>query len=151
MVIQMRQLINNIKCCRWHSNIPCPIGQPHNMRALQIRIPSKPFLQSGMIKRIIHRARKEMQLHRHTIHCCFKMMKPYIITNFKMSLSIVCYIFSACIHPYIVSIRSTPYCISQKNVVPLHGGIIFLILRQDRKSTRLNSSHSRASRMPSSA
>ena len=24
-----------------------------------------------------------------------------------------------------VSIRSTPYCISQKNVVPLHGGIIF--------------------------
>ena len=29
-----------------------------------------------------------------------------------------------------VSIRSTPYCISQKNIVPLHGGIIFLILRQ---------------------
>ena len=29
-----------------------------------------------------------------------------------------------------VSIRSTPYCIAQKNVVPLHGGIIFLILRQ---------------------
>ena len=26
--------------------------------------------------------------------------------------------------------RSTPYCISQKNVVPLHG-IIFLILRQE--------------------
>ena len=25
-----------------------------------------------------------------------------------------------------VSIRSTPYCISQKNIVPLHGGIIFL-------------------------
>ena len=31
----------------------------------------------------------------------------------------------------IVSIRSTPYCISQKNIVPLHGGIIFLILRQE--------------------
>lgn len=31
---------------------------------------------------------------------------------------------------YVVSIRSTPYCISQKNIVPLHGGIIFLILRQ---------------------
>lgn len=31
----------------------------------------------------------------------------------------------------IVSIRSTPYCIAQKNVVPLHGGIIFLILRQE--------------------
>ena len=30
-----------------------------------------------------------------------------------------------------VSIRSTPYCISQNNVVPLHGGIIFLILRQE--------------------
>ena len=30
-----------------------------------------------------------------------------------------------------VSIRSTPYCISQKNVVPLHGGIIILILRQE--------------------
>lgn len=30
-----------------------------------------------------------------------------------------------------VSIRSTPYCISQKNIVPLHGGIIFLILRQE--------------------
>ena len=30
-----------------------------------------------------------------------------------------------------VSIRSTPYCISQKNVVTLHGGIIFLILRQE--------------------
>lgn len=29
-----------------------------------------------------------------------------------------------------VSIRSTPYCISQKNIVPLHGGIISLILRQ---------------------
>ena len=67
MVIQMRQLINHIKCCRWHSNIPCPIGQTHNMRALQIRIPSKPFLQSSMIDRIIHGARKEMQLYRHTI------------------------------------------------------------------------------------
>ena len=31
----------------------------------------------------------------------------------------------------IVSIRSTPYCKSQNNVVPLHGGIIFLILRQE--------------------
>lgn len=31
----------------------------------------------------------------------------------------------------IVSIRSTPYCRSQNNVVPLHGGIIFLILRQE--------------------
>ena len=31
---------------------------------------------------------------------------------------------------YKVSIRSTPYCISQKNIVPLHGGIISLILRQ---------------------
>ena len=30
-----------------------------------------------------------------------------------------------------VSIRSTPYCISQKNLVPLHGGIIFLILIQE--------------------
>ena len=30
-----------------------------------------------------------------------------------------------------VSIRSTPYCKSQNNVVPLHGGIIFLILRQE--------------------
>ena len=30
-----------------------------------------------------------------------------------------------------VSIRSTPYCIAQKNVVPLHGGIIFLILIQE--------------------
>ena len=67
MVIKMRQLINHIKCCRWYSNIPCPIGQPHNMRALQIRIPSKPFLQPSMIDRIIHGTRKEMQLHRHTI------------------------------------------------------------------------------------
>ena len=32
---------------------------------------------------------------------------------------------------FIVSIRSTPYCKSQNNVVPLHGGIIFLILRQE--------------------
>ena len=31
----------------------------------------------------------------------------------------------------IVSIRSTPYCISQNNIVTLHGGIIFLILRPD--------------------
>jgi hypothetical protein len=31
----------------------------------------------------------------------------------------------------IVSIRSTPYCKSQNNVVSLHGGIIFLILRQE--------------------
>lgn len=31
----------------------------------------------------------------------------------------------------IVSIRSTPYCKSQNNVVPLHGGIIILILRQE--------------------
>ncbi len=31
----------------------------------------------------------------------------------------------------IVSIRSTLYCKSQNNVVPLHGGIIFLILRQE--------------------
>ena len=31
----------------------------------------------------------------------------------------------------IVSIRSTPYCISQNNIVTLHGGIIFLILRQE--------------------
>ena len=30
-----------------------------------------------------------------------------------------------------VSIRSTPYCISQNNIVTLHGGIIFLILRQE--------------------
>lgn len=29
----------------------------------------------------------------------------------------------------IVSIRSTPYCISQNNIVTLHGGTIFLILR----------------------
>ena len=34
-------------------------------------------------------------------------------------------------YEYTVSIRSTPYCISQKNIVPLHGGIIFLILRQE--------------------
>ena len=34
---------------------------------------------------------------------------------------------------FIVSIRSTPYCISQNNIVPLHGGIIFLILRQEYK------------------
>ena len=34
-------------------------------------------------------------------------------------------------HKARVSIRSTPYCISQKNVVTLHGGIIFLILRQE--------------------
>lgn len=33
----------------------------------------------------------------------------------------------------IVSIRSTPYCISQNNIVTLHGGIIFLILRQEYK------------------
>ena len=32
-----------------------------------------------------------------------------------------------------VSIRSTPYCISQNNIVTLHGGIIFLILRQEYK------------------
>ena len=30
-----------------------------------------------------------------------------------------------------VSIRSTPYCISQNNVVSLHDGIIFLILKQE--------------------
>ena len=30
-----------------------------------------------------------------------------------------------------VSIRSTPYCISQKNVVSLHDSIIFLILKQE--------------------
>ena len=32
-----------------------------------------------------------------------------------------------------VSIRSTPYCISQNNIVTLHGGIIFLILRLEYK------------------
>ena len=42
-----------------------------------------------------------MQLHRHTIHSCFKMMKPYIILQFKMTLSIFCHLFSVCIHPYI--------------------------------------------------
>ena len=31
----------------------------------------------------------------------------------------------------IVSIRSTPYCKSQNNVVSLHGGIIILILKQE--------------------
>ena len=25
----MRQLINNIKCCRWYSNIPCPFRMQH--------------------------------------------------------------------------------------------------------------------------
>ena len=30
-----------------------------------------------------------------------------------------------------VSIRSTPYCKSQNNVVSLHGGIIILILKQE--------------------
>lgn len=44
-------------------------------------------------------------------------------TTIKKSLSIFFKIF--------VSIRSTPYCKSQNNVVPLHGGIIFLILRQE--------------------
>lgn len=33
----------------------------------------------------------------------------------------------------IVSIRSTPYCISQNNIVTLHGDIIFLNLRQEYK------------------
>ena len=34
------------------------------------------------------------------------------------------------INSLIVSIRSTPYCKSQNNVVTLHGGIIFPILKQ---------------------
>ena len=33
-------------------------------------------------------------------------------------------------HQREVSIRSTPYCKSQNNVVTLHGGIIFPILKQ---------------------
>ena len=41
----------------------------------------------------------------------------------------VCYLRLQCSY-FIVSIRSTPYCISQNNVVTLHGGIIFLILKQ---------------------
>ena len=44
MVIKMRQLINHIESQGWHSNLSCPIGQPHNMRALQIRIPFEPLL-----------------------------------------------------------------------------------------------------------
>ena len=84
MVIQMRQLINHIECRRWYSNIPCPIGQTHNMRALQIRIPSKPFLQSSMIDRIIHGARKEMQLYRHTIQRSLQMLQSDIIFQFKL-------------------------------------------------------------------
>ena len=92
MVIQMCQLINHIECRRWYSNIPCPIGQPHNMRTLQIRIPSKPFLQSSMIKRIIHCAREEMQLYWYSIYRSFYMLIPYIITNLKMLLaySVIC-------------------------------------------------------------
>ena len=101
MVIQMCQLINHIECRRWYSNIPCPIGQPHNMRTLQIRIPSKPFLQSSMIKRIIHCAREEMQLYWYSIYRSFYMLIPYIITNLKMLLGIFRYLFTACIHPNI--------------------------------------------------
>ena len=107
MVIQMRQLINNIKCRRWYSNIPCPIGQPHNMRALQIRIPSKPFLQSGMIYRIIHRTRKKMQLHRHTIQGSLQMLQSDIIPQFKLLLSILHNPLPTSIYPNINISRST--------------------------------------------
>lgn len=114
----MCQLINHIECRRWYSNIPCPIGQPHNMRALQIRISPKPFLQPSMIDRIIHGTRKEMQLYRHTIQRSFKMMKPYIILQFEMTLSIFCYLFPACIHPYINISRSAGIRIRIHQCIP---------------------------------
>ena len=50
------------------------------------------------------------------------------ITNIP-TIFICINILPICYH--IVSIRSTPYCISQNNIVTLHGGIIFLILRQE--------------------
>ena len=88
----MRQLINNIKCRRWYSNIPCPIGQPHNMRALQIRIPFEPFLQTCIIDRIIHCAREEMQFYRYSIYRSFYMLIPYIIPSSKcfLAYSVIC-------------------------------------------------------------
>ena len=89
MMTKMCQLINHIECRRWYCNIPSPIGQPHNMRVLQIRIPPKPFLQSSMIDRIIHRARKKMQLHRHTIQRSLQMLQSDIIPKFKPLSSIL--------------------------------------------------------------
>ena len=97
----MRQLINHVECRRWYSYFSNTVWHINNIRALQICIPFEPFLQSGIINRIVHDTREEMQFNRYIIHCCFKMMIPYIITNFKMLLGIFRYLFTACIHPYI--------------------------------------------------
>lgn len=115
----MRQLINNIKCRRWYSNIPCPIGQPNNIWALQIRIPSKPFLQSGMIDRIIHGARKKMQLYRHTIQGSLQMLQSDIIFQFKLLLSIFHNPLPTGINPNINISRSTWIRIRIHQGIPL--------------------------------
>ena len=115
----MRQLINNIKCRRWYSNIPCPIGQLNNIWALQIRIPFEPLLQSGMIDRIIHYTREKMQLHWHTVQSRLQMMIPYIITYHKMLLGIFRYLFTACIHPNIYIPRISGICIRIHQGIPL--------------------------------
>ena len=97
----MRQLINHVECRRWHSHLPHPIRQLQNIRALQIRIPFEPLLQTCIIDRIIHYTREEMQLHRHAVQRSLQMMVSYIILYFKMLLGIFRYPFPTCIHPYI--------------------------------------------------
>lgn len=115
----MRQLINNIKCRRWYSNIPCPIGQLNNIWALQIRIPFELLLQSGMIDRIIHGARKEMQLYRHTIQRSLQMLQSDIIFQFKLFLSILHNPIPTSINPNINISRSTWIRIRIHQGIPL--------------------------------
>ena len=49
--------------------------------------------------------------------------------NWKSVINFVITVLTAVLSTF-VSIRSTPYCKSQNNVVTLHGGIIFPILKQ---------------------
>ena len=47
----------------------------------------------------------------------------------------------------IVSIRSTQYCMSQNNVVTLHDGIIFLILKQKHEVYCLPQTHASGTKL----
>ena len=72
-----------------------------------VSIHSKPFLQSSMIDRIIHRARKEMQLYRHTIQGSLQMLQSDIIFQFKLLLSILHNPLPTSMNPNINISRST--------------------------------------------
>ena len=49
------------------------------------------------------------------------------------------------------SLFGEPIVLGLLSEAPLHGYALFTRIREDRKSTRLNSSHASISRMPSSA